>query len=89
VSKAESEDRTVCTTAEIAQRLRVSNESVRREIRRGQLRAMQIGRLYRTTAADLIDWLGEQRYKQLFAIQPSNAPKGHTQTSPLARRGRM
>jgi excisionase family DNA binding protein len=56
----------VFTTAEIAHVLRVSNESVRREIRRGQLHAMQIGRQYRSTADDLIAWLGANRYNELF-----------------------
>jgi excisionase family DNA binding protein len=93
VPNSESEGEIVYTTTEIAQRLRVSEESVRREIRRGQLQAMQIGRLYRATSGDLIAWLGEVRYNQLFADKPTNAPRPKKPAKPskthsTVRRGR-
>lgn len=58
---------TVYTTAEIAAILRVSEESVRREIRRGVLGAARIGSQYRVTTRDLSDWLGASHYHDLFS----------------------
>lgn len=57
----------VLTPAEVAHVLRVDEETVRREIRRGRLTAVQVGRQYRLTASDLIGWLGQERYTELFA----------------------
>jgi excisionase family DNA binding protein len=57
----------IYTSAEIARALRVSEESVRREIRRGALTAARIGNQYRLTANDLAAWLGESRYRELFS----------------------
>jgi excisionase family DNA binding protein len=56
----------VYTPAEIAAALRVSEESVRREIRRGKLGAARVGNQYRSTLNDLSGWLGE-RYLELFS----------------------
>lgn len=56
----------VYTPAEVARALRVNEETVRREIRREQLGAVQIGRQYRITVPDLIAWLGQERYLELF-----------------------
>ena len=60
------EHQRVYTPAEVAQILRVNEETVRREIRREQLRAVQVGRQYRITPADLIAWLGKERYVEIF-----------------------
>jgi excisionase family DNA binding protein len=57
----------IYTSAEVANALRVSEESVRREIRRGALTAARIGNQYRLTANDLAAWLGESRYRELFS----------------------
>jgi excisionase family DNA binding protein len=57
----------IYTSAEVASALRVSEESVRREIRRGRLTAARIGNQYRLTANDLAAWLGESRYRELFS----------------------
>jgi excisionase family DNA binding protein len=57
----------IYTSAEVANALRVSEESVRREIRRGTLTAARIGNQYRLTANDLAAWLGESRYRELFS----------------------
>jgi excisionase family DNA binding protein len=59
--------RPIYTSAEVANALRVSEESVRREIRRGTLTAARIGNQYRLTANDLAAWLGESRYRELFS----------------------
>jgi excisionase family DNA binding protein len=56
----------VYTPAEVARALRVNEETVRREIRRDQLGAVQVGRQYRITVPDLIAWLGQERYLELF-----------------------
>ena len=56
----------IYTPAEVAHVLRVNEETVRREIRREQLGALQVGRQYRITAPDLIAWLGQDRYFELF-----------------------
>jgi excisionase family DNA binding protein len=57
----------IYTSAEVANALRVSEESVRREIRRGTLSAARIGNQSRLTANDLAGWLGESRYRELFS----------------------
>jgi excisionase family DNA binding protein len=57
----------IYTSSEVANALRVSEESVRREIRRGTLTAARIGNQYRMTANDLAAWLGESRYRELFS----------------------
>ena len=61
-----SEHQRVYTPAEVAQILRVNEETIRREIRRDQLRALQVGRQYRITPADLMAWLGKERYVEIF-----------------------
>ena len=56
----------IYTPAEVAQALRVNEETIRREIRRDQLGALQVGRQYRITPADLVAWLGKERYLEIF-----------------------
>ena len=56
----------IYTPAEVAQVLRVNEETIRREIRRDQLGAVQVGRQYRITPADLVAWLGKARYLEIF-----------------------
>jgi excisionase family DNA binding protein len=58
--------RVVYTPAEIAQVLRVDEATIRREIQRGNLSAIRIGRQYRFTGSDLEGWLGKERYLKLF-----------------------
>ncbi len=57
---------TVYTPAEVARVLRVSEESIRREIRRGILNAARVGSQYRVTSNDLSTWLGATHYRDLF-----------------------
>lgn len=47
----------VFTVREVAQQLKLSEWSVRREVREGRLRAKRIGRCQRITATDLERWL--------------------------------
>jgi excisionase family DNA binding protein len=54
------------TPEEIALRLRVSEETVRREIRAKHLGALQVGKQYRVAPSDLIAYLGKQRYEEWF-----------------------
>ena len=54
------------TPEEVALRLRVSEETVRREIRAKHLGALQVGKQYRIAPSDLIAYLGEHRYKEWF-----------------------
>jgi excisionase family DNA binding protein len=57
----------VYSPAEVARLLRVNEETVRREIRRGHLRALRVGNQYRSTVSDLAKWLGEERFAELFS----------------------
>jgi excisionase family DNA binding protein len=57
----------VYTPLEVAQVLRVNEETVRREIRRGNLTAVRVGNQYRMAASDLAKWLGDERFLELFS----------------------
>jgi excisionase family DNA binding protein len=57
---------TVYTPEDVARRLRVSEETVRREIRGQQLPAQRIGKQYRIAASDLKAYLGEVRFAEWF-----------------------
>jgi excisionase family DNA binding protein len=57
----------VFTPKEVAHTLRVDEETIRREIRREHLTAVQIGRQYRISSGDLVRWLGRERFLELFA----------------------
>jgi excisionase family DNA binding protein len=57
---------TVYTPEDVARRLRVSEETVRREIRGQQLPAQRIGKQYRIAASDLKAYLGEARFTEWF-----------------------
>lgn len=57
----------IFTPKEVAQTLRVDEETIRREIRREHLKALQVGRQYRITTGDLVHWLGKERFMELFA----------------------
>jgi excisionase family DNA binding protein len=57
----------VFTPLEVAQVLRVNEETVRREIRRGKLSAVRVGNQYRMAASDLAKWLGDERFLELFS----------------------
>jgi excisionase family DNA binding protein len=54
------------TPEEVALRLRVSEETVRREIRAKHLSALQVGKQYRIAPSDLIAYLGKRRYEEWF-----------------------
>jgi excisionase family DNA binding protein len=56
----------VFTPSEVAQVLRVNEETVRREIRRGNLSALRVGNQYRMAPSDLAKWLGDERFLELF-----------------------
>ena len=51
---------------DIARRLRVSEETVRREIRARHLGAQRIGKQYRIAPSDLKAYLGDARYEEWF-----------------------
>ncbi len=57
------------TPEEVARRLRVSEETVRREIRSQRLGALQVGKQYRIAASDLIAYLGAQRFEEWFGTR--------------------
>lgn len=61
------ESSVVFTPLEVAQVLRVNEETVRREIRRGNLTAVRVGNQYRMAASDLSKWLGDERFLELFS----------------------
>lgn len=45
------------TVREVAKRLRVCDETIRNEIRRGRLKSIRVGRQDRITSADLIRYI--------------------------------
>lgn len=51
---------------EVARRLKVSEETVRREIRAQHLGAQRIGKQYRIASSDLKTYLGESRFEEWF-----------------------
>jgi excisionase family DNA binding protein len=52
--------------SEVAQVLRINEETVRRAIRNKQLTALRIGDQYRLSPTDLGNWIGMERYLELF-----------------------
>jgi excisionase family DNA binding protein len=56
----------VYSPEEVARRLRVSEETVRREIRAATLGAQRVGKQYRIAPSDLIAYLGVERYREWF-----------------------
>lgn len=48
---------TLLTVSEVAKHLRLSNMSVYREIKRGNLAALRVGKSYRVRASDLAEYL--------------------------------
>lgn len=52
--------------SEVAQVLRINEETVRRAIRNKQLTALRIGDQYRLSPSDLSTWIGMERYLELF-----------------------
>jgi excisionase family DNA binding protein len=59
-------DAIVYTPEDVARRLRVSEETVRREIRAQHLSAQRIGKQYRISSSDLVSYLGEARFEEWF-----------------------
>ena len=57
----------VYTPEEVAKTLRISEETVRREIRANHLGAQRIGKQYRIAPSDLVAYLGEARFIEWFA----------------------
>ena len=57
----------VYSPSEVAQVLRINEETVRRAIRNQKLSALHIGDQYRLSASDLGKWLGMDRYIELFS----------------------
>ncbi len=57
----------VYTPEEVAKTLRISEETVRREIRANHLGAQRIGKQYRIASSDLVAYLGEARFLEWFA----------------------
>ncbi len=60
------QEMTIYTPEDVARRLRVSEETVRREIRGNHLNAQRIGKQYRISAGDLKDYLGDERFTEWF-----------------------
>ncbi len=62
----------VFTVAEIAEGLRMSDETIRRKIQNGELTALQIGtgprKTIRVLAKDLVQWLGPTTAREVFGI---------------------
>jgi excisionase family DNA binding protein len=56
----------VYTPEDVARRLRVSEETVRREIRARHLSAQRVGKQYRIASSDLKNYLGEARFEEWF-----------------------
>jgi excisionase family DNA binding protein len=56
----------VYTPEDVARRLRVSEETVRREIRARHLTAQRVGKQYRIASSDLKTYLGEARFEEWF-----------------------
>jgi excisionase family DNA binding protein len=57
----------VYSPGEVARVLRVNEETVRRAIRTNKLSALRIGDQYRLSPADLGQWIGMDRYLELFS----------------------
>jgi excisionase family DNA binding protein len=72
LSVKQIKEQPVFTVAEIAEGLRVSDETIRRKIQIGELPAIQFKTGNRTTfrilAVDLIRWLGVKTAQQVFGI---------------------
>ena len=56
----------IYSPSEVAQVLRINEETVRRAIRNKQLTALRIGDQYRLSPTDLGQWIGMDRYLELF-----------------------
>jgi excisionase family DNA binding protein len=52
--------------SEVARVLRINEETVRRAIRTNKLSALHVGDQYRLTPTDLGQWIGMDRYLELF-----------------------
>jgi excisionase family DNA binding protein len=52
----------IYSPSEVAQVLRINEETVRRAIRNKQLTALRIGDQYRLSPTDLGHWIGMDRY---------------------------
>ncbi len=59
-------DAAIYSPEEVARRLKVSEETVRREIRAQHLGAQRIGKQYRIASSDLKTYLGESRFEEWF-----------------------
>lgn len=59
-------DAAIYSPEEVARRLKVSEETVRREIRAQHLGAQRIGKQYRIASSDLRTYLGESRFEEWF-----------------------
>jgi excisionase family DNA binding protein len=57
----------VYSPSEVAQVLRINEETVRRAIRNQKLSALHVGDQYRLSPSDLGKWLGMDRYIELFS----------------------
>jgi excisionase family DNA binding protein len=62
----------VYTIAEIATGLKMSDETIRRKIQKGELRALEIGNGNRKTLRilpkDLVNWIGVANAREIFGI---------------------
>lgn len=62
----------VYTISEIATGLKMSDETIRRKIQSGELRALQIGngnrKTLRVLPKDLVNWLGVANAREIFGI---------------------
>ena len=64
--------RTVYTVGEVATALRVSDETVRRKINSGELKALEVSsgtrKRYRILLSELVRWLGVDVVRELFGV---------------------
>ena len=67
------QDEQELTIAEVARRLRISQNTVLRRIKVGLLRARRDGKLWRVTRSDLIDYI-ESTYQKSQLEETNGAP---------------
>ncbi len=60
------QEKNIFTPEDVARRLRVSEETIRREIRGQHLNAQRIGKQYRISAGDLKAYLGDAPFTEWF-----------------------
>lgn len=72
MSQAFTSQQPIFTVAEVASSLRISDETIRRKILKGELKAIELSSGSRTTfrilGTELVRWLGSNTARQLFGL---------------------